>query len=248
MRRALCAAAFALTVLTAMLTFSPAQATPIVPHGPGGTWVYDWHDGFNGTALDLANWCPTWFHGSDQNNVLTYASNVTEANGYVTLTLAGSNSGASINTNHSDCGIAGHNIKVGDFVEAQVKFAGNTSTGTLYNWPAFWTDGQSWPTDGENDIAEVLGGDLTANYHSPCCGPREYTGTGNYANAWHIFGMYRKATSVDLYWDGVKVKTYTTSDSGKPQYIIFNIGNGGVLQFGSAGAMRVNYVRQWTAS
>lgn len=235
----------ALSVAALGATNDPAVAAVPVPKGPGGAWTFTWHDGFDGTALDRTKWSPYWFvEGGVQNNVATHAANVTEGGGHVTLTLAGSNSGASITTNPNGGAGTGFQMGTDYYAEARIRFAGNGS-GTLYNWPAWWTDGQSWPTNGENDIAEVLGGDMTVNYHSSSGSHNQGVVPGKWDNAYHTYGLYRKATTSDVWYDGVLVKSYPTDDAGALQYLILNIGSGGVTQYGSAGAMQVDYVRVW---
>ena len=54
------------------------------------------------------------------------------------------------------------------FIEARVwlpAVAGNP--GEVANWPGVWADGQSWPEDGEIDIAEGLDGEVCAHFHGP---------------------------------------------------------------------------------
>jgi hypothetical protein len=224
---------------------SAAHKVPVQPRGPGGSWSFIWHDGFNGTSLDTTKWSKFWFvEGGSQNNVATHASNVTEGGGHVTLTLASSTSGASITTNPHGGATTGVQILPGEFAEARLWFSGDSS-GNLYNWPAWWTDGQSWPTNGENDIAEVLGGDMTVNYHSGSGSHNQGDVPGAWANSYHTYGLYRHANSCDVYYDGVLVKSYPTDDGGAPQYLILNIGEGSTLKTGSGGALRADYVRVW---
>jgi len=45
------------------------------------------------------------------------------------------------------------------YLEARVWLSG---TGAISNWPAVWTDGQSWPADGELDVMEGLSASLLA--------------------------------------------------------------------------------------
>ncbi len=221
-----------------------APMATVQPSGPGGTWSLAWHDGFNGTSLDTTRWSRFWFvEGATQNNVQTHAANVTEGGGHLTLTLASATSGASVTTNPNGGATTGFQTKVGDFAEARIYFPGNGTT--IFNWPAWWTDGQSWPTNGENDIAEGLG-TMTVNYHSGSGSHNQGTVPGTWSSAYHTYGLYRKANSCDVYYDGVLVKSYPTDDNGALQYLILNVGShssGNV--FGAAGAMKVDYVRVW---
>jgi hypothetical protein len=211
------------------------------PVGPTGSWDMVFEDNFDGTSLDTTKWDPNWYkEGASQNNVSTYASNVSVSGGNLILTLASSSSGASVNTQGNN----GFQVKVGMYSEARVYFPGNGSS--LYNWPAWWISGLNWPSAGEHDIAEVLGGSMTANYHSPSGGPRTYTSSKYMGDAFHIYGILRNTASADLYWDGVKVATYNTSDNGAGEQLIFNLGySSSYPKYGTDGQVKVDYVRVW---
>ena len=80
--------------------------------------------------------------------------------------------------------------------------------------------------NGEIDIAEGLA-KLTCSYHaptgtvSPACMPTPITAWGD---SWHVYGAYRTATDVYVYWDGNLEATVPTTDAEGPQAIRFNIG------------------------
>jgi Glycosyl hydrolases family 16 len=187
----------------------------------------------------------TTLNGRRMNNVTASASNVAVSGGNLILTLASSTSGAFISSSHSDGAGVGYLLPVGAYTEARVLFPGDGRT--IYNWPAWWTSGPSWPNAGEHDIAEGLGG-LTVNYHSPSGVHNQGTVPGTWSDAFHTFGLHRKATSADVYWDGVLVRSHPTDDNGAGQSLLFNVGShsSGGNVFGAAGQMRVDYVRVWT--
>lgn len=237
----------AATTLLTTVDVPPVVTPPVpagpVPNGPSGKWVQSFGDEFDGTTLDVKKWGPNWYKdGGVQNNVATYAKNVTVVNSNLVLTLAGSNSGALVHTDIS----GGYKLPVGGYAEARIKFPG---TGTkLYNWPAWWTNSVAgnWPKGGEHDVAEVLSGLLTANYHSTDGannGPRT---AGYWGGAFHTYGVHRKTTSADIWWDGQLVRTYPTNDDGSPQMLILNVGAGTPTIYGTASQVLVDYVRCWT--
>ena len=221
------------TTPTTTTTTTTASTSP-TPNGMSGNWNLTFDDEFNGTSLNTTTWNNHngW---TNQNNVTDYASNIVEGGGNVTLTLASSSSGATIGSNQNV-------LAVGDFAEARVYFAGNGTS--IYNWPAWWASGPNWPSAGENDIAEGLG-TLTVNYHSPSGALNTGTVAGTWSNAFHTYGIYRAATYCNVYYDGTLVRHYTTSDNGGAEELLFTMGAANTLQFGTAGQMKVDYVRVW---
>jgi beta-glucanase (GH16 family) len=95
-------------------------------------------------------------------------------------------------------------------------------SGACDDWSSLWTDGQSWPTDGEIDTMECLGGTVAAHLHSSASGgagngpgidaPGNFTG-------WHTFGFDWTASNVTFYYDGASIGTlpYTVAS---PNYLI----------------------------
>lgn len=225
---------------------APLASTGAMPVGVPGAWTMAFSDEFNGTGLDTAKWSNCWFSPScgTMNKVSTSPGNVSVGGGNLGLTLSSSTTGALVSTNPKGGASTGYQFGTG-YVEARIKFPGNGTS--LYNWPAFWTTGQSWPATGENDIAEVLSGKMTVNYHSSSGAHNQGTVAGDWGNNFHTFGLHRTATSSDVYFDGVKVKSYPTDDGGAPQYIVLNVGASGSspAAYGAASQVQVDYVRAW---
>jgi hypothetical protein len=143
-------------------------------------------------------------------------------------------------------------LPVNAFAEARVYMPGSAAD-VMYNWPAWWVSGPSWPAAGEHDVAEVAGwaggnGSMTINYHSPSGAHAEGAPAGTWSNGFHVFGLYRKASTADVYWDGVKVVTYSTDDNGQPENLICTLGGvAGVNSlYGSGSQVLFDYVRAWT--
>lgn len=227
---------------TATPTPTPSSAGP---HGPSGVFIPTFNDEFSGSSLDRSKWSPVWYaEGGKQNGVATHASNVSVAGGHLALTLAGSNSGASINTDPADVPGGGYTFPVGSCVEARIDFPGSGTA--IYNWPAWWAssvDGQ-YPSSGENDIAEGLD-TLTINYHSPSGSHNQGTVPGVWSNAYHTYTLCRNTGSADVYWDGTLRKHYSTDDNGKPEMLILNVGAGSQSVYGTQSQVLVDYVRAW---
>jgi beta-glucanase (GH16 family) len=222
------------------------------PNGPTGSFTLVFDEEFTGTSLNLTKWSSEWHqNGGVQNNVTTTAANVSVSGGYLTLTLSDASTGASINTDPAD--LNDNASKVGfqfttGVVEARCNFAGNGTL--LYNWPAWWTTNNNWPTGGENDIAEVEAGCLR-----PChidADQNSVWGTpAGYFGGWHTYTLQRFSDHFQVWYDGVSLGTMTTYEdvATSPQYLLLNIGNwsgmSGPVQTGSAGALMVDYVRAW---
>ncbi|MFC9327439.1 family 16 glycosylhydrolase [Kitasatospora sp. NPDC057015] len=229
---------------------SPAGSGPV---GIAGSWRSVFADEFNGSGLDSSKWTPNWLGcptcttppvtGSE---TAAYApSQVSVGGGSLHLTTAQQDTVANGKTYPYRSGMVQSNGKAqftyGAF-EARIYLpaAGNT----IANWPAFWTDGQNWPTDGEMDVMEGLGGDACYHYHSPSGGPGGCA-PGNYSG-WHTYGAEWKPGSVTYYYDGKQVGQITTGISSSPQYLILNNAvspEGGTIV--PQADMQVDYVRVW---
>jgi hypothetical protein len=228
-------------------TPTTTTAAPPPPSASGvpvaGNWTLAFGDEFNGTAVDTSKWRTNWYaEGGVMNKVGTYARNATVANGELSLKLESTSAGALIHTDFS----GGYKLPVGSYVEARAFFP--TSGSVCANWPAWWanpTAADKWPSSGEHDIAEVLSGQLTVNYHSPSGAHNQGAVPGTWCGAYHTYGLHRKAGSADVYWDGVKVKSYSTDDSGKPEILILNMGiHSSNTVIGAS--LKVDYVRAYT--
>lgn len=239
----------------AVTFIQPGTATPRprnpVPVGVPGKWTQAFGDEFNGTALNTAKW--NTLDGKLMNNVTLRKSNVSVSGGSLILKLSNSSNGGAVSSSEPNryWGKPGFEAKIGSYTESRVYFPGDRNQ-PIYNFPAAWTSGHQWPSNGEHDYAEGLSGRLTANYHygsdyhhhvANNSGPV----SGTWQDAYHVYGVHRKATSADVYWDGKLIRTYQTHDSGGGHTLIFNIGksNRRAPVLGSAGAVKVDYVRVW---
>jgi hypothetical protein len=228
---------------SAIVTVTQPSGDP-QPTGVPGTWTLSFDDEFDGTAIDTNKWSPCWFYPTcgTQNNVSTSPANVKVANGNLVLTLASSSSGASVETNPKGGAKVGYQFQYG-VAEARIWFPGDSTH--CYNWPAWWTDGQSWPANGENDIAEVLGGQMTVNYHSSSGSHNQGAVPGYWCGGYHTYTLNRQVGHANVYYDGTLVKSYSTDDGGALQYLIINVGSSSYPAYGAASQVKVDYVRAW---
>jgi Glycosyl hydrolases family 16 len=234
-------------------TAPPASSSPIPPTasanpgsgqptGPGGSWKLVFNDEFNGTNLDRTRW--TDLDGWSMNGVKTRGSNVAVTGGNLVLTLSSSSEGAEVDSSPADgAGANGFLLQVGDYAEARINFPGDGRR--LYNWPAWWASGPGWPAAGEHDIAEVLGGENTVNYHSSSGAHNQGAVPGYWGGAYHVYGVHRLTDHADVYWDGTLVKSYRTDDNGQGQALLVNVGTDGSPVTGAASQVKVDWIRAY---
>jgi len=238
-------------------TTSPAPSptsTVIKPSAPVTVGSMLFSDEFNGTALDKNKWSECWYETATNvcgtmNESPTLKDHVSVSGGNLVLNQTGANEGALVSTGPKAGANTGFLFTTEGYAEARVLFPG-TSTNCV-NWPAWWTNGPaSGYSDGEHDIAEAHStGDIGTNYHY---GNSQQLGfvdpAGSWCGTYHTYGLDRKATSADVYWDGVKVRSYATTDNLADHELIFNTGvwdstSGRVTQYPAA--LKVDYVRVW---
>ncbi|WP_194904628.1 glycoside hydrolase family 16 protein [Catenulispora rubra] len=141
-------------------------------------------------------------------------------------------------------------LSPGDAVEAEV-YASPGSKG-ITNWPAFWLDGQDpWPSNGEIDAMEGLDGSACYHIHwGTPANPQAAGGcpTGDHTG-WHTYGADWQADgTVVFYYDGTEVGSEYLN-TASPQYIVLDLASandsGATTTTGTAGEMKVAYVRAW---
>lgn len=220
---------------------------------PSGSWVLQFEDEFTSTTLNPV-WQPGWFgasgvtppvnSGSPQNN----SANVTLP-GDGTLHLAITSSyGALVTTNpHNSATATGYQLGPSAAFEARIYIPG--SGATVYNWPAWWTDGQDpWPSNGEVDIMEGLSGTTNAHVHDNTTdGPGGSGAPGidhNTGPGWHTFGCYRQATTVQFFYDSVSIGSLAI-DTTSPHYLIL-VNTAPSTSGITPAVMQVDWVRAWT--
>jgi beta-glucanase (GH16 family) len=229
-----------------------------MPTGIPGTWHVIFDDEFSGNTLNTNNWTPLWV--GCQSGGLSQPVTSFDLEAYDPAQVS-VNHGLSLTLINSPATVCGTTYQYrsgmiqsdGKFqftygaLEAKI-YLPSDGTGIIANWPAWWTDGQNWPTDGENDVMEGLGGQACFHFHSST----EINGIGNCVSGdytgWHTYGADWENGVVNYYYDGVLVGSVNQGITGAPMYLILcyqtsNPGVGGPIV--APATMQVSYVRVW---
>jgi hypothetical protein len=226
-----------------------------VPTGVRGVWRLAFDDEFSGTSLDRAKWSTGWYGSgitppvNAREKECYDPAQVTEGGGALALALIRKSEDCGISDPVYATGLVSTRGKFGftyGFIEARAwlpAMAGDP--GQVANWPAVWADGESWPEDGEIDIVEGLGGEVSAHFHGPADpdGVRVSSPKGNYAGGWHTFAADWEPGIVTYYYDGVDIGSVTSGITSAPMFLILSYGTASLVQ--APATMRVDYLRVW---
>jgi beta-glucanase (GH16 family) len=246
-----------------------SSGTPI-PEPPG--WSLVWHDEFDGTAIDSANWTYDigsggWGNGEAQY----YTSRPENARIEDGMLVIEAHQEKYEDSYYTSARLKTQGLQSFQYgrIEARLKVPSGDGV-----WPAFWMlgssfDGTNWPDCGEVDIMEYVGREpdlIIGTLHGP--GYSGASGVSQWnrqeyaiADDFHTYAIEWKADQIDWYYDGVKYHTVTPDDlSGRqwvfdqPFFIILNLALGGTLG-GPIGldtvfpaTYYVDYVRVYQAS
>jgi beta-glucanase (GH16 family) len=232
--------------LTSVILPRPVGAIP----GPWSKLIFD--SEFNTASLDTSQWSTGWFGSGITTGVNNLEQDcfdparVATVNGMLRLSAAASPESCGGSTKPYSSGLVSTNGKFSftyGYMEARIWLPG---AGGISDWPAFWADGQRWPTDGEIDTVEGLGGTACAHFHSTAGGPGDCA-PGSYGGSWHTFGADWERGSVTFYYDGTEVWRDTSGITSSTMYLVLDLAvSSSITSPDTAPAkMRVDYVRVW---
>lgn len=245
-------AAATLFVTVPLASAQAATAGPVVsPSTPTGMTGYTkkWSDEFD--TLNTTEWYVA--DGPKNNGVISKASNV-RVSGGVLQTALGDTDGVKDSSGKLQPETGAHlytkiqMLDVGEVAEFRAKFHTTTDgTGKFRSWTAVWVSGNPWPQAGEVDTAEVLGGQMTTNYHYLANGvhTQDQSGPKSFAagkDQWATYSVERTTTSYVVRWNGAVVKTFADKDGTTPQNLLITAGDGSGDLFGFANTpLEVDY-------
>jgi beta-glucanase (GH16 family) len=105
--------------------------------------------------------------------------------------------------------------------ETRIRMPGTGSR--IIDWPAFWADGQRWPTDGEIDVVEGIGGMACYHFHYAGGGPGGCTTVKGAVPGWHRYAADWQPGSITYRYDGVPVWQHRTGGTSKPIYLVVDL-------------------------
>ena len=242
------------TTTTVPPTTTTTAVTPGVPQPVGGApgpWRLVFDSEFTGTSLDTSQWSTGWFGAGITKGINSAEiecmdpSQVVVSGGALQLTAIHQSETCGGVTQPYTSGMVttdGRFSFTYGYMEARIWMPGN---GSVADWPGFWADGQNWPTDGEIDVAEGLGGTVQGHFHFAGGTDGPIVGPGSYTGGWHTFAADWEPGSITFYYDGIKIGTFTSGITSAPMYLILDLALSNGPSVVAPATMKVAYVRVW---
>lgn len=252
-----------------MCDFNPTESALT---GPG--WGKVFEDGFSG---DLSQWT-TWIGGAFNEELQFYQpANLQTANGLLSITARKETvTGPStpFDATPKTFSYTSGRIESKSYFSAsnttpKVRLSARLKLPTGYGmWPAFWSYGDPWPTQGEIDVMEARGQEpfqyQTAYWFGRRPGKNLVANSASVIwsdvslmDCWHVYEVIWAKSALTFLFDGQVVDTksggYIPSMYGKKERITLNLAVGGLF-FGNydpnaiqPGTFQVDWVKAFTS-
>jgi len=259
----------AATTAAGVCDFDPAESTLT---GPGWSKVFD--DGFSG---GLSQWT-VWNSGAFNEELQLYqAANLLTANGLLNITarketVTGPTTPfdpTSKTFSYTSGRIESRSVFSASNGTPKVRLSARLKLPSGYGmWPAFWSYGDPWPTQGEIDVMEARGQEPFEYHTAYWFGRRPgknlvsnsatvISSSVSLTACWHVYEVIWTRNTLTFLYDGQVVDTksgdYIPGMYGKKQRITLNLAVGGLF-FGNydpaaiqPGTFQVDWVKAFTS-
>ena len=257
------------TSAAAVCDFNPTESALT---GPGWSKVFE--DGFSG---DLSQWT-TWYGGAFNEELQLYQSaNLATADGLLSImarkeTVTGPTTpyDATPRTfSYTSGRIESKSYFSASNATPKVRLSARLKLPSGYAmWPAFWSYGDPWPTQGEIDVMEARGQEPFQYNTAYWFGRRPgknlvsnsatvISSTVSLMDCWHVYEVIWSRSDLTYLFDGQVVDTksggYISGMYGKKQGVTLNLAVGGLF-FGSydpaaiqPGTFQADWVKAFTS-
>ena len=242
---------------------------------PSG-WTEVFSENFDEPSLNTGDW-NIWTGGAFNNELQHYqSSNITLSNGYLNITAKKEKVTGKVDPwsnrnktfNYTSGRIESKKLYSASPSTPKVRMMARIKLPSGYGmWPAFWSYGDPWPTQGEIDILEARGQEPNTYYTNYFYGTQvnnnlvtNSTSTINSASSlqtcFHVYEVIWDQNALTFYLDGEQVdqKTggYVPNLFGKQEKIVLNLAVGGnffsrlITRNIVTGTMQVDWVKVLT--
>jgi beta-glucanase (GH16 family) len=242
---------------------------------PSG-WTEVFAENFDGTSLNTGNWT-IWTGGAFNNELQHYqASNLTVNGGILSISAKKEKVTGKVDPwsnrtktfNYTSGRIESKALYSASASTPRVRMMARIKLASGYGmWPAFWSYGDPWPTQGEIDILEARGQEPNTYYTNYFYGTQvnnnlvsnstsTINSNTNLQTCFHVYEVIWDQNALTFYLDGVQVdqKTggYVPELFGKQEKIVLNLAVGGnffsrlIARNIVTGTMQVDWVRVLT--
>ncbi len=214
-------------------------------------WTEIFNEEFDGGAVNTANW-NIWTGGAYNNELQYYqGANLAVSNSILSIT-AKKEKVSGVTTpfttrlstfNYTSGRIESKALYSASSTSPKIRMIARIKLPQGYGmWPAFWSYGDPWPTQGEIDILEARGQEPFTYYTNYFYGTQAnrnlvsnasstVNSSASLQTCWHVYELIWEQTALKFYLDGQLVDTktggYVPDLFGKKEKIVLNLAVGG---------------------